>query len=137
MFYVATTEGGTSSAPLDVCKTPAPPGPPVPTPYLNKGSLSQATRATCSMKVKVRNQPVINVNSIIPMTSGDEGGSLGGVISGMIKGLAKPGKGSAKVKAEGIAVVFHTCPMKHNGNNSNAPTGVQDTPSQTQVCVAG
>ena len=127
--------GGTCNAFPDTCKTPAPPGPPVPVPYPNMGMFTQANRATCSMKVKVLNQNVVTVNSQIPMTSGDEAGSAGGVVSGIIKGPAKASRGSMKVKVEGLAVVFQTCTIGQNGVSANAPMGVQDSPSQTKVFV--
>lgn len=135
MFPVATAGGGTCNAFPDTCKTPAPPAPPVPVPYPNMGSFAQANRGTCSKKVKILTQPVFMLNSQIPMTSGDEGGSVGGVVSSTIKGPAKATKGSTKVKVEGQAVVYQTCPMAHNGVSANAPTGVHDSPSQTKVCV--
>lgn len=136
MFPIATAQGGTSNAFPDTCKTPAPPAPPVPTPYPNMASLAQTNRGTASQKVKVLNQPVLHVNTQISMTSGDEAGAAGGVVSGTIKGPAKPSKGSVKVKVEGLAVVFQTCPMGHNGVSANAPLGIHDSPSQTKVFVS-
>ena len=136
MFAVTTKMGGTATAFPDTCKTPAPPAPPIPTPYPNLGQFAQANPGTCSKKVKILNQPVVHLQSQIPMTSGDEAGSAGGVVSGTIKGPAMPKRGSAKVKVEGIAVVFHTCTTAHNGVSANAPMGIHDSPSQTKVFVA-
>ncbi|MFO0548762.1 MAG: PAAR-like domain-containing protein [Polyangiaceae bacterium] len=135
MFPVATAGGGSCSAFPDTCKTPAPPAPPVPTPYPNMGNLTQANRGTASKKVKIMNQPAILVNTQISMTSGDEAGSAGGVVSSTIKGPAKAQKGSVKVKAEGQPVVFQTCPFGQNGVSANAPAGIQDSPSQSKVTV--
>lgn len=136
MFAVATAQGGTCNALPDTCKVPAPPAPPVPTPFPSTGQLAQANRGTCAKKVTVLNQPVLHLNSQIAMTSGDEAGSAGGVVSGTIKGPAKPTKGSAKVFVEGMAVVFHTCGMAQNGVSANAPMGIHDSPSQSKVFVA-
>jgi Domain of unknown function (DUF4150) len=136
MFFIATAGGGMCTAFPDVCKVPAPPAPPIPTPFPNMAMLMQANRATCALKVKIMNMPVVHVNSMIPMTSGDEAGSLGGVVSGMIKGPAKFTKGSLKVKVMGMPVAFQTCPIGQNGTNANAPLGIHDTPSQPKVSVA-
>jgi len=119
----------------DVCKVPAPPAPPIPTPFPNMAQLNQANVGSCSQKVKIMNKNVVTMKSEIPMTSGDEAGSAGGLVSGQIKGPAKPKKGSAKVKVEGQAVIFQTCMFGQNGNNANAPAGVQLQPSQTKVKV--
>lgn len=133
MFPIATTAGGMSEAFPDTCLTPAPPGPPVPTPYPNVAMCMQAMRPTCSLFVTIMNMPIVHTNSMIPMTSGDEAGATGGVTSGMIKGPAKPSKGSAKVKIEGQPAVFLTCTFAHN--NNNAPNGILAAPSQAVVNV--
>jgi hypothetical protein len=135
MFPIATTQGGTSDAFPDTCKTPAPPGPPVPMAYPSKAAFAQANRGMATKKLKICGQPVVHVNTQISMTSGDEAGSVGGVVSGTIKGPAKAQKGSMKVKVEGLAAVFQTCPVGHNGVSANAPLGIHDAPSQTKVTV--
>lgn len=137
MFPVTTKQGGTCDAFPDTCKTPAPPGPPVPVPYPNTAMLVQANPGTCSKKVKILNQPAVTLQTMIPMTSGDEAGAAGGVVSGMIKGPATFKKGSAKVKVEGQPLVFQTCTAAQNGSNANAPMGVQSSPSQAKVLVSG
>ena len=86
MFPVSTTMNGNCLAVPDTCKTPAPPAPPVPTPYPNMGMLMQATPPTCSKKVKVIAMPVVLLGTKIPMSSGDDAGVAGGVVSGTIKG---------------------------------------------------
>lgn len=135
MFGVSTKGGGMSQAMPDVCKTPAPPAPPIPIPYPNMAMLNQAMKE--SKKVKVMNMGVVTMGSSISMTSGDEAGAAGGVMSSQTKGPAKPKKGSAKVKVEGQAVIFQTCMFGHNGNNANAPAGVHSVPSQVKVTVTG
>ena len=120
MFGISTKAGGMSMAMPDVCKTPAPPAPPVPIPYPNIASFVQANPSTCSKKVKILNQPVITKATQITMTSGDEPGVVGGIISGKFKGPAKAKKFSMKVKVEGKNVVYHTCVIGQNGSNANA-----------------
>jgi hypothetical protein len=138
MFGITTKMGGVSNAMPDVCKTPAPPAPsPVPIPYPNIASFTQANPGTCSLKTKIMNQPVVNKDTQVMMTSGDEAGVAGGVSSGMIKGPAKAVKFSMKVKIEGKPVVFQTCTIAHNGASANSPAGVHSAPSQAKVTVTG
>ena len=134
MFPVATKQGGDCIAFPDACKTPSPAGT-VPVPYPNTAMLMQAVPPTCTLKVRIMNQPVITKQTLIPATSGDEAGAAGGVVSGMIKGPAQAKMGSVKVKMEGHPAVFQTCVWGQNGTNANAPAGMQATPSQTKVTV--
>jgi len=136
MFPAASKMGGDCIAFPDTCKTPSPVGP-VPIPYPNTAMLMQALPPTCSLKVKIMNQPVITKQSIVPTTMGDEAGVAGGVVSGIIKGQAQAKTGSAKVKVEGNPIVHQTCLWGHNGTNANAPAGMQLTPSQAKVLVLG
>ncbi len=138
MFGITTKMGGMSQTVPDVCKTPAPPAPaPVPIPYPNLASFTQANPGTCSLKVKIMNQPVFTKASDVLMTSGDEAGVAGGVVSGMIKGPAKAKTFSIKVKVEGNNVVYQTCVIGHNGTSANAPAGLHSVPSQVKVTVMG
>ena len=135
MFPVSTKMGGVCNAAPDTCKTPSPGGP-VPVPYPNVAMLNQANPGTLSKKVKILNQPIVLKNTVITMSSGDEGGTAGGgVISSMIKGPVQFKKGSVKFKSEGQPVVFHTCTTGHNGTNANMPMGAQTAPSQSKVIV--
>lgn len=135
MFPAATKQGGDCMAFPDTCKTETPVGT-IPVPYPNTAQLMQANPATCPMKVTIMNQPPITKQAMIPTTSGDEAGVSGGVVSGMIKGPAQPKMGSRKVTFEGNAAVFQTCLWGQNGNNANAPAGMQVSPSQTKVLIA-
>lgn len=137
IFPITTTAGGTCMAVPDVCKVPAPPAPPVPTPFPNIANCNQATTGTCSQKVTIQNKPLLTKKSEIPMSSGDEAGVAGGVVSGKNKGEAKFVKFSSKVKIEGQFVVFQTCTTAQNGKNANAQGGLQADPSQQKVTVAG
>ena len=135
MFPISTNGGGNCMAMPDVCKVPAPPAPPIPTPFPNTGMLSQATNV--SMKVKICGKQTITTKSKIPKSMGDEAGVAGGMISGMNMGLVAFQKGSAKVKVEGSPAVSLTSTTAHNGSNANAPMGTVVAPSQTKVLIAG
>lgn len=136
MFAVATVMNGTATAAPDPCRTPAPPAPPPPIPYSNQAMLMMANAGTCTKKVKVVGKAVFTMMSMVPRSMQNEPGVAGGVVSGVNMGPAKPLMGSMFVKAEGAAVVYQTCPIGQNGSAPNA-VGVQDTPSQTFVFVAG
>ncbi len=137
IFPITTTAGGMCMAMPDVCKVPAPPAGPIPTPFPNIANCNQASTGTCSQKVTIENKPLLTKKSEIPMSSGDEAGSAGGVISGKIKGEAKFVKFSSKVKIEGQFVVFQTCTTAQNGKNANVQGGMQADSSQQKVTVAG
>jgi len=137
MFPASTKGGGQCMAFPDVCKVPAPPAPFAPAPFPNIAMLPQGNPGTMSSKVKICNQPAAHKDTEIPMSSGDEAGSLGGMVSGMIKGPCKFKSGSGKVKWEGKPAVHLTCPIGHNGSNANAPPGLQVAPSQTKVIIMG
>ena len=133
----ASTNGGglcTTTGPTDVCKTPTPGGP-VPMPYPNIAQCTQAVSSTLSRKVKIKNKKTCVKKTKIRMSSGDEPGTLGGVKSQKFKGPAKYKNGASKVKAEGIKVVYLTCPLGQNGVPNFNTIGVQSTPSQTKVTV--
>jgi len=136
MFPISTTMAGECMAFPDVCLTPAPPAPPIPTPYPNIAMLMQAEPPTCSMFVKILNMPVCSETTMVEMTQGDEAGVNGGVASGMIMGPAQFSMGSMVVTVEGKGVVHLTSPSRHNGISANAPEGVQTVPSQTVVTTA-
>lgn len=136
MMPASTKKGGQCFAFPDVCKTPAPPAPFVPVPYPNIAMPNQANPGTMTKKVKIQNQPAVQKGTEIPMSSGDEAGSIGGMVSSQIKGPAKYKRASAKVKFEGKAAAYVTCMTGQNGSNANMPAGAQLVPSQTKVIVA-
>jgi hypothetical protein len=134
-FGVSTKQGGAcmTTGPLDVCKLPGPP--PVPGPFPNAAQVAQADPSTCTQKTKIGGQPAATKNTQIPMSSGDEAGSVGGVASGTIKGPCAYKRFSIKVKLEGANAVYQLCNTTHNGSSPNAPLGMQTAPSQTKVTV--
>ena len=130
-------KGSSGMSPVfpDVCKVPAPPAPPIPTPFPNIGMCQQAKKTT--KKVKVKNKKCLTKKSEIPRTSGDEAGTLKGMISNTNMDKLKYKKSSSKVKFEGAKVVRSLDMTGHNGSNQNAPPGAQIAPSQTKVIVEG
>jgi hypothetical protein len=134
MFPVSTKGGGNCFAFPDVCKTPAPPAPPIPVPYPNTGMNNQAVKT--SAKVKICGKETLTTKSEIPRSMGDEAGTVGGVVSGMNMDKVTFKKGSSKVKVEGLPVVSLTSMTAHNGSNANAPAGAVVSPSQAKVFVA-
>ncbi|MCA9643286.1 MAG: DUF4150 domain-containing protein, partial [Myxococcales bacterium] len=118
----------------DTCKVPAPPAPPIPTPFPNMGQVNSASKT--SKKVLIRNKAAVVEGSEIPKSMGDEAGVGGGVVSGGFGQKITFKKGSAKVIVEGKGAAYLTCTTGHNGANPNAPNGMQVAPSQTVVLVA-
>jgi hypothetical protein len=135
MMPASNKAGGTCLAFPDVCKTPAPPAPFVPIPYPNTAQLSMANPSTCTRKVKIGAMPVVTTKTEVPMSSGDEAGSIGGMVSSMIKGAVKFKKGSSKVKFEGTPGCYIGSMTGQNGSNANMPAGAQIAPSQTKVLI--
>lgn len=119
----------------DVCQVPAPPGPPVPTPFRNIAMLNQADGSTCSDRVRIGGRKTCTVQTEISRTSGDEAGTAKGVVSGTNMGKAVFRSGVSSVKVEGHDIVTHLKPTAHNGSNANAPMGSQLSPSQTTVNI--
>ena len=107
MFAITTKAGGmcSTTGPIDVCKTPAPPAPPIPMPFPNLAMCNQADPSKCTKKVTILNQPALTKDSEIPMSLGDEAGSVGGVVSGTIKGPCTFKRFSSKVKFEGAKII--------------------------------
>lgn len=132
-FPASCKMGGMCQGMPDVCKVPAPPAPPIPTPFPNIAQVPMALQT--SMKVKFMNMDAVVLNSQIPMSNGDEAGVAGGMISGMNMGPATFKMGSMKVKAEGKPVCSLTSMVGHNGTNANFPAGMQIAPSQAKVMV--
>ncbi|MBZ0117419.1 MAG: DUF4150 domain-containing protein [Sandaracinaceae bacterium] len=137
MFPASTDGGGQATAVPDVCKVPAPPGPPVPTPFPNIAMLNQADGSTCSSRVRILNRKACTTRTEVSRTSGDEAGTLKGMVSSTTMDKATFKSGSMKVTIEGADAVRHMSPTAHNGSNANAPAGSQLSPSQTKVILHG
>lgn len=134
MLPAATKAGGMCMGMPDVCKVPAPPAPPIPTPFPNIASLATATGE--SMKVLIQNMGAMVLTSSMPLSNGDEAGVAGGVISSTFIQRVSFRKGSSKVLAEGKPMVAFLATTAHNGVNANQPAGVHMVPSQAAVLIA-
>lgn len=135
-FPAATKAGGMCmcTGPIDVCKVPAPPAPPIPMPFPNIGMLQNAL--STSTKVMFANKEAILEMSETPSSNGDEPGVAGGVISGMNMGPVGFKLGSMKVKVEGKGAVTMTGLTAHNGKNPNAPVGMVILTANMKVMVS-
>lgn len=124
---VQTFGPGTSMATPDICKTPPFA---IPAPFPNIGM--NATAVPTQYQVMINGQPILNVATINPMTSGDEGGSIGGVVSQIIKGPCNAAMGSMSYMVGGSPVQRCLDPTAQNGANS---VGANTVPSQVIVTV--
>lgn len=115
-MFALTLEGGMCLAPMDVCNTPAPAGPPAPVPYPNVGRPILAWPVTT--KVRIRGVPALTRTSVIQLSSGDEPGLAGGVVSGTVMGSIRFDTASAKVHFEGNPAVRLGDQTRHNEGNA-------------------
>lgn len=112
--------GGKAPSVPDFCKTPTPPGPPVPIPYVNVAQSSDT--ADGSKKVKMDGNPIMLKTSKFSTSKGDEAGTAKGVASSTSSGIAKFVNYSFDVKVEGKNVPRLGDPMTNNGNGANTTT---------------
>ena len=110
----------------DVCKTPAPPAPPVPIPYPNIAMSSDLAKGTT--KVKADGQSVAISPSEFSMSTGDEPGSVGGIVSSTFKGKATWISFSFNVFAEGKPVCRLMDKMLMNKGNTVCLAGLLQQP---------
>lgn len=131
---VHASSNGVASAFPDVCKTPAPPAPPVPIPYPNVAMSSDT--ASGSSDVKMDGNPIMLQGSNFATSTGDEAGSLGGVASNTIKGKAEFVAYSFDVKVEGKCVPRLGDMMVQNKQSSpNTPPFPEVQPPTVAVVV--
>lgn len=116
LSVVHKDSGGVTIAFPDVCKTPAPPAPPIPIPYPNIAKSSDTAKG--SKKVKMDGNPICLKDSNFSMSTGDEAGSINGVASNKIKGKAEFVNFSFDVKVEGKNVPRALDLMLHNDKNT-------------------
>lgn len=117
LSVVHADSGGITSAFPDVCKTPAPPAPPVPIPYPNIAKSSDTANGTST--VKCDGNPTCVKDSNFSTSTGDEAGTAGGgVVSNKTKGKAEFVNFSFDVKFEGKNVARALDLMLHNDKNT-------------------
>src|ERR1700733_12111826 len=116
LSVVHADSGGITTAFPDVCKTPAPPAPPIPIPYPNIAK--SADTASGSTTVKCDGNPICLKDSNFQVSTGDEAGSLLGVASNKVKGKAEFVNYSFDVMVEGKNVARALDPMLHNDKNT-------------------
>lgn len=107
--------GGMSMVFPDVCKTPAPPAPPIPIPYPNIGKAADTTSGTST--VKADGSMVMVKGAKYMMSAGDEPGSIGGIISGVFKQECEFLMYSFNVMLDGKNVCRMGDPLWHNKKN--------------------
>jgi hypothetical protein len=118
MFPLATASSQgmcMTPGPLDVCKTPAPPAPPVPIPYPNIGMCSDGTG---SSKVKLMCKNALRKGDKLSKSMGDNPGVVGGVKSSKFMGDVEFKMGHSKLKVEGKEWSHITSMCEHNGGNT-------------------
>ncbi len=130
MPNATTKAGGQLMAMPDVCKVPAPPAPPIPTPFPNIGMPTTANPVTT--KIMIDGMPALTKASKIQPTQGDQAGVAGGLVSGKIMGPAEYVMSSLKVKFEGNPAVFMGNTTKQNDGNA---VGADMAPTQAKVMI--
>ena len=131
MFPVSTNMAGMAFGMPDVCLVPAPPAPPIPTPFPNFAMHAMANPGTCSAKCFVQAGMTMNMGSMVMTTTGDEGGVAGGVMCGMMKGMARYNVGSMKLLVNGMPTIRMTSMSMQN--LTNVPAGLVIAPDQVKV----
>src|SRR4051794_39724792 len=91
-------------APVDVCKTPAPPAPPIPIPYPNI-ALSSLMGPGWATKTFAMGTPMWTKKGKTALSNGDQAGVAGGLMSSKIMGMCEVVMSSVDVLAEGGGVV--------------------------------
>ena len=107
--------GGMSTVFPDVCKTPAPPAPPVPIPYPNIGQASDTTGGPSTVTTDGQ-MPMVK-GSKYAKSSGDEAGTIGGVMSSVNMSECEFMMYSFDVKLEGNNACRLGDPLFHNKKN--------------------
>jgi hypothetical protein len=109
---------GISTSFPDVCKTPAPPAPPIPIPYPNVAQSSDTSDG--SSTVKFDGNMIMIKGANMMMSTGDEAGAALGVVSNKIKGKAEFVNYSFDVKVDGGNVCRLADPTQQNMGSANA-----------------
>lgn len=129
-MFANTQMGGVDTGFPDVCLTPAPPAPPIPTPYPNIAAGPMATSAVYN--VLFMYAPAHNMGTTIPQTNGDNSGVLTGVASGTVMGPARHVTAAFTVLLGGMPATRVTSVAIQN--STNCP-GARLAPSQVKVLI--
>ena len=113
--FAHKTSMGMSMVFPDVCKTPAPPAPPIPIPYPNIGKSSDTTSGTST--VKADGSMVMIKGAKYMMSAGDEPGVAGGIMSSTFKQECEFMMYSFNVMLDGKNVCRMSDPLWHNKKN--------------------
>jgi hypothetical protein len=136
MSVVHAKSSGITIAFPDVCKTPAPPAPPLPIPYPNIAKSGDTAKGT--KKVKCDGESVCVKDSNFSTSTGDEAGSLGGIVSSKTKGKAEFVNFSFDVKFEGknVARAFDLMAGAEAGVRHVRKGILKQRPSPLCTCTA-
>lgn len=132
-MFANCQKGGVNMAAPDVCKTPMGNSTP-PIPYPNIAQGATANPGTIVQKVLICGAPAHTIQTVIPMSNGDNPGVCGGVISGCNMSQQKHTMGANNVLMGGKPATKLTDPTAQNGSNANA-YGATVTPAQTKVMI--
>ena len=116
LSVVHKSSSGITVAFPDVCKTPAPPAPPIPIPYPNIAKSGDSSKT--AKKVYCDGKKVCHKSSNFKTSTGDEPGTLKGIISNKTKGKAEFINFSFDVFFEGKNAVRALDLMLHNDKNT-------------------
>ncbi|MDR1546124.1 MAG: DUF4150 domain-containing protein [Deltaproteobacteria bacterium] len=137
-MFAMTLKGGvaTSLAP-DVCKVPAPPAPPIPTPLVNIFQCNMADPSTACQKVFIDGSQALHFQTKVPLSNGDEAGVVGGVVSNRFigPGSFSPAAASNRVMFEGKKALPMAGMTLHNGDASFNTNGLCPMAAQAVVMV--
>jgi uncharacterized protein DUF4150 len=107
--------GGMSMVFPDVCKTPAPPAPPIPIPYPNIGKSADTSGGPTT--VKLDGEMPMAKGAKYSRSQGDEAGTIGGVMSNVNMSECEYMMYSFDVKIEGKNACRLSDPLFHNKKN--------------------
>ena len=134
-MFAITMQAGQSLSFPDVCKTPAPPAPPLPIPYPNMGMMPMGNPSTT--KIFIGGMPALTKASKVPMTSGAEAGVAGGLKSGVFMQEMVFMMASLTVTFEGKGAVRSLIDQVDSNKDNTPMMGMVTVPSQMTVIAGG
>lgn len=135
MPFATTQMGGIHFAMPDVCLTPIPsPAGPIPTPIPYPNTAMPNMAIPSQVKVFTVAMPNHNLGTVIPISNGDQAGTMMNPVSGMIMGPSRHLMGSVKTLIGGMPAVKMLMPTGQNGVIPGA-MGSSLAPSQTKMMI--